>query len=382
MKKIPTIGFLSQFDPRDKRVSSGTSFKMAKELSKLGNLKWIPIELTSMGRNLARVEKFSKQFLHRNIMVRMTCLGASLSYKAIPTESFEDCDVIVAFFCSDKLANLKIDKPVIYFTDATFPAMIDYSPDFSHLPAFNRRQGTNLERRAVHNAAMTVFSSDLARNSAIKDLGANEQNTCVVEFGPNIDSEDIKSTVRTINKGEKLRILFQGVNWVRKGGDIAVSACKWLNENGVNATLTIVGIKELPTEYAGLSFVENLGFLNKNNPAEYALLTETIDSSHLLLLPTLNECSAVSFVEAAAFGLPVITHDTGGTANYVIDDFNGYCLSIGSKGEDFGRVIKAIVTENNLETMSQNAIRLYKEKLNYERWRRQITAIIEALVKK
>lgn len=110
MKKIPTIGFLSQFDPRDKRVSSGTSFKMAKELSKLGNLKWIPIELTSMGRNLARVEKFSKQFLHRNIMVRMTCLGASLSYKAIPTESFEDCDVIVAFFCSDKLANLKIDR--------------------------------------------------------------------------------------------------------------------------------------------------------------------------------------------------------------------------------------------------------------------------------
>lgn len=87
-------------------------------------------------------------------------------------------------------------------------------------------------------------------------------------------------------------------------------------------------------------------------------------------------------MEAAAFGLPVITHDTGGTANYVIDDFNGYCLSIGSKGEDFGRVIKAIVTENNLETMSQNAIRLYKEKLNYERWRRQITAIIEALVKK
>lgn len=43
-----------------------------------------------------------------------------------------------------------------------------------------------------------------------------------------------------------LRILFSGVDWERKGGEIAVDTVMQLNAAGIRATLYVAGIKDLP----------------------------------------------------------------------------------------------------------------------------------------
>lgn len=370
------IGFLSQFDPMDRKASSGTSYKMAEQIAKIGDIEWIPIELTKTGRNLCRIQIYANKFFKKKLMIKMTEFGSRHLYKPLHEAELKKYDIIVAFFCSDVLANIKAETPIIYFTDATFPAMLDYYPDFSNLWKFNRQQGINVESRAIQNATHTIFSSDWAKNSAIIDCGGLSEKTSVVEFGPNIDDKDIISNIRTYDPNGILKLLFLGVEWDRKGGAKAVEACRWLNAHGVRSELTIIGVPTLPQEIEDLPFVRNIGFLNKNNPKEYKKLTDIIGESHLLILPTKNECSAIAFAEACAYGLPIMTHDTGGISNYVENGYNGYRLPLSSSPEDFGKKILEIIESKQLEKLSENAITLYKQKLNYNVWREKVGQLI------
>lgn len=142
--------------------------------------------------------------------------------------------------------------------------------------------------------------------------------------------------------------------------------------NGIRAELTIIGVPTLPKEIENLPFVKNVGFLNKNNPTEYKRLTDIIGESHLLILPTKNECSAIAFAEACAYGLPIMTHDTGGISNYVENGYNGYRLPLSSSPDDFGKKILEIIEKRQLEKLSENAITLYKQRLNYNVWREKV----------
>ena len=100
-----------------------------------------------------------------------------------------------------------------------------------------------------------------------------------------------------------------------------------------------------------------------------------------MLLPTKAECAGIAFCEASAYGLPVFTYETGGIPNYIQNGVNGYMLSIGSNGEDFGRKIKCCLENGELEKMSVRSQQVYKERLNWNSWRIKIEGIIGDLMK-
>jgi hypothetical protein len=176
-------------------------------------------------------------------------------------------------------------------------------------------------------------------------------------------------------------VLFLGVDWKRKGGEIAVDAIKWLNENGIKSVLHIVGIQELDSSIANLPYVDNVGRLNKNDATQYNRLIELIKGSHCMLLPTMAECAGIAFVEASAYGLPSFTHDTGGVKDYVMNGVNGYTLPLGSTAEDFGRKIKECVQNGELGKMSETAIELYKSTLNWDNWAKEVTKVLMKVAK-
>lgn len=104
---------------------------------------------------------------------------------------------------------------------------------------------------------------------------------------------------------------------------------------------------------------------------------DAIKRSHLLLLPTSAECSAIVFSEAAAYGLPVFTYDTGGIGNYVIDGYNGYRLRLGASANDFSVKIKETLFDGKLTKLSGNALQLYADNLSWSAWSRRFRGIIE-----
>lgn len=375
-KKIK-LGFVQWNDPFDRRASSGTPYKMAEALRSIGcDVVWVRVRKTVAYRVYSKFVRLLNRTLPKKVNASHSVIGASLLSSGVDRDAIASCDVLFAPFSSESLFRLKTGKPLIYLSDATFGIMVDYY--FNNLLKCSVRQGNMVERSAIDNADEVVVSSDWAARSVVSDYHKDPAKVHVVEFGANVDEKDIVQ--KPFSYDGHLDLLFLGVDWIRKGGQIAVEACMWLNENGVPATLHIVGIKDLDPETRRLPFVDYAGFLNKNIPEQYDRLVELIGKCHCLLLPTLAECSAIAFCESSANGLPVFSHLTGGVGNYVQDGVNGYLLPLGSTGEDFGRRIRQCLESGELERMSVTARQLYRRKLNWGVWAAAMERLIAKVV--
>ncbi len=53
-------------------------------------------------------------------------------------------------------------------------------------------------------------------------------------------------------------------------------------------------------------------------------------------------------VEAAMYGLPAFTHNTGGVMSYVEDGVTGRGLQLGSTGEDFANAILDMLNKKSI----------------------------------
>ncbi len=375
------IGFLSQFSPNDRRDSSGTNYKMAEHLSKIGHLHWIKIRRQPWNRFVELFEKAFNKLSPKKIKLDGTLLWGRFCEKPLDKKELDRYDIIVAFFCSNTLARLNTDTTIIYFTDATFPCMLDYYRQWTNLPLWNRNSGTQVEKAAMDKASAIIVSSDWARNSAVQDLNQDKRKVHVVEFGANIDDSDLCIEIPHTSSGA-LELLFLGVDWERKGGAIAIDAINHLNNLGIKATLHIAGIKNPPAGIENNPHVNFMGFLNKNIPEHYRRLVDVIGRSTALLLPTKAECAGIAFAEAEAFGLPVFSHDTGGVSNYVHDGCTGRLLPLGSTGADFAEAIADAVRSGAIDRYSDNARALYKERLNWNTWGERVSVIINSIVDK
>lgn len=366
------IAYLGWHNPLDKKSLSGTPYQLCRSLEKIGyDIKWVKIKYTYVYRIFAKI--FS--LMRMNVIFTHSILGALLQSRTIRSRYLEDCDLVFAPFASEALFCLKTDKPIIYLSDATFNLMVGYY--YKNLSAKSIRQGNIIEKRALEKSMVVIVSSDWAYQSVIHDYNQDPSKVHVIEFGANIDEKDI--IPRTFMYNGHLDLLFLGVDWVRKGGPIAVEACRFLNENGIPSTLHVIGVSSLESNIKELPYVDFIGFLDKNDKDQYQKLIETIKKCHCLLLPTLAECAGIAFCESSANGLPVFSHETGGVGNYVVDGKNGYLLPIGSTGADFGKKIKECLYSGKLEQMSITAKAMYKEKLNWNVWADRVSVVISKI---
>ena len=374
-----TIGFMASNPLEDKRAYSGTMYSMAKALEGTGaKVVRIPVDSSSLLRKLylKAVKEVGRFFppLKGRLSKRLVWKSRIAALK-LDMSIIEKCDVIFAPMHSGTLFSLETSKPIVYLSDATFHAMIDYY--WFDFPKRDLEEGELIEKTAIEKATALIYPCRWAADSAVNDYGQPREKITLAYFGPNLDVSKISPHVFSFDG--HLDLLFVGVDWKRKGGDIAVGACKWLNENGVDATLHVVGIKSLDPSISSLPYVANHGFLNKNNPEEYSKIMSLYNQADCFLLPTLAECTGISFCEASTYGLPCFTHDTGGVSDYVLEGESGRLLPLGSTGEDFGRVIKNSVESGEMEQFSKGARRVVAERLSWELWAETVAGVIEKL---
>lgn len=363
-KIMKVIGYVSVANPfEDRKAWSGTIFKIREGLENAGyNVVWIPIKLGFLYRFANILSRFiygKGPREHGNFLTWIRAV--STSWELIGT-----CDYL--FFPGDCQITKyrKVDKPIIYYSDATFKQMIGYY--WKDLSGLLLREGDRNERIANDNSTIIIKSSHWAINSVVTDYQQKTSKCHVLEFGANIDERDIVKT--DIYHGGPVNILFSGVEWERKGADIAIDTVKELNRKGVEAKLFLVGIKEenIPEKYKNISCVDYIGFLNKNIPEQYQKLITIMGRCNLFLLPTKAACAGIVLCEASAFGLPIFTFDTGGIGNYVIDGMNGYKLTMDADANAFATKIKEAIETNELLKLREGCLNFYEEKLNWKAW--------------
>ena len=288
-------------------------------------------------------------------------------------------DVIFAPAAATEIAFLRTTTPIVYASDATFAAMWGYYDDFADLLSLSRLEGNLVERRAIGKAARVLYASDWAKDSAIRDYGADPRKLHVIPFGANLENPPDESTLLTRTREQRLRLLFVGVEWQRKGGPIAVQTFNALRRMGIPVTLAVVGCKPpgLP-ETPDLTIVP---FLNKNDPGQNQQLVDLYLNSDILLLPTRAECSGIAFCEAAAYGLPVFATQTGGVPSVVVNGVTGSLLPLHATGDDYARAIAELWRDaTRLRAMTQASRQAFEQRLNWNSWGKAAGEVIRSAV--
>ena len=379
---MQTIGIISRRNPFAKDSWSGTIASISEVLSNEYRLVWIPAKQSWLsllaGKGLTAVFRFAGMNFSR-YHTKM-CARSSARYIRRFTESSEGIDVLLAPAGAVYIAFLKTSIPIIYLSDATFELMVDYYSEFSKLPEFNKQAGNLIELLALKSAAHVVFSSNWAKSSAQNHYAVDPAKLSVIRFGPNTDYVKISeaSTRQPINSRDSLNLLFLGVDWKRKGGELALEAHRRLRDAyGVNSVLRIVGcspdIEPDPS-------VEVVGFLKKSDPIEHDRFRRILESSHVMLLPTQAECAGIAFVEAIAAGIPVVTCDTGGVSDYVLHGRTGLCLPLDSGPTEFAEAILSITsTDSEYERFCSECEKYHSDTLNWGFWLSKFNSVVASV---
>lgn len=373
-KKI-NVGVICKENPHDRRPQSGTTFQVFHALSQQRelNVYWIPFGDSFWSKAWLNLQKVIAKIFHISMPLDRSPLYIRLKEKVIDKQLLRNTDVLYCPFTQ----LIAVDKPTVYMSDALYHSMINYYWEADP----NSRKvkiGDKTQQMVLDHASRIVLPCQWAIDTALGFYHQPKEKVSLAEYGPNIDDTDV--VPHAWHYDGHLHILFLGIDWERKGGLKAVEACQWLNNNGVKATLHVVGTKYLEDKIKDLYFVDYVGFLNKNNRSQYNRLREVISLCHCMLLPTRAECTGIAFCESSANGLPSFAYHTGGVPNYVLNGKNGYLLPLSASGEDFGKKIKSCLESGDLERMSKTCLDVYHNVLNWKSWAQKTTkALVEVV---
>lgn len=378
------IAFLTATDARDKRSRSGTLYYMAKSLQEhcgdvyyLGPLTSRTEKITRFFNNIS-LKLFKKSYAYEH-SVLLAYSYSRIIKKKLQEELF---DVIFAPVASTELAFLPKQIPIIYTADATFSLISNYYPDyFSGQLRISIEEGNYIEQSAINNSDLLIYPSNWAANSAMDHYGADKSKIKIISYGANIDQTPPRDMILGKEKSDRCRLLFLGVDWERKGGEIAFETLLELDKLGLNAELTVCGC--IPPEEFKHENMKVIPFLDKNIPQQNKELEELLLNSDFLLLPSRTEAYGVVFCEANAYGLPVITTQTGGIPSVIDEGKNGFMLTLDSRGVDYANLIKEIYPDDErYHQLVRSSRKTYDEKLNWDIWGKRVNKFIGELITK
>ena len=277
-----------------------------------------------------------------------------------------DCDCVLALD-GLTIAYLETDLPIYYFWDCTFEGNLEY-PWFAKLTAPCLAAGHVMERNAIRNAAMSFYSSQWAVDSAIRSYGADPSRTKIVPLAANIDGERTLAEVESLilnRSTETVQLLFLGIDWLRKGGDLALAVVKELNARGTPAVLHVVGCAPQPASDIP-DFVRLHGFLDKGKPAELAQLQTLIGSAHFLIVPSLAEAFGAVFAEASSFGTPSLARRVGGVDSVVAEGINGHLFDRHASAAVYCETIEGLWSDpERYRALARSSFRHFRDHLTW-----------------
>ena len=375
------VGFVGRWSPEDKTAWSGSYFATCKEISKYYPVESFYYKWPFYIREYLILHKQVQKLWGKKIAVEFLRGYAKYFSKQLEKDlALRKVDILFCPGAPQLLAYCNTDIPIIYMTDATFQQLQHYYITFGDLAAYNIRQGIELDKRTFNKAAHCMLASDWAKSSAMNDYGIAEDKITVVPLGANLEKWPLKTVIKK-ERTEVCNLLFLGVEWERKGGQIALDTYYQLQKNNCKVTLTIAGC--VPPFMIEDPHVTVVPFINKNIPEEAKMLEQLIYKSHFLILPTRAECAGIVFCEASAYGVPSITTDTGGVTTYVENGVNGYTLPFTANANDYAeKILEIYRNDDKYDELCKNSHLRFQEKLNWEAWGKSFCNIAERINKK
>lgn len=280
------------------------------------------------------------------------------------------------------IAHLKKGRPLAFWTGATFGAMVHFYPDYSSLSKRAVRVGLDLDTRALERASVAFYASEWACRSAVEVHGADPEKIEFVPYGANMPISYGRHEVRDLiskRPHDACRLLFVGVDWMRKGGDRAVEVARLLNERGLPTELHVAGsapdsATELPR------WVHLHGFVDKSTEPGAAQMRRLFEASHFLIHPVTAEAFGVVFCEAAGHGVISLSSRVGGIPSAVQEGVTGALFDVDAASEKYAEYVWRLMEDRSgYEEMALRAFDEYQRNLNWEVQAKRVRARLEKI---
>lgn len=353
------LGFLSPNNPLDRRAFSGTAFFAARALVTHPDLR-----VRILGPH--RAPSVLDRVLRRR--------GPDFRINQLDLDGLDVVLGLVASPLLNRLLTHRPDLPILHITDAT--------------PAFLREaygwnvslEADAIEKRVAAHAAQIVYSSEQMARRAPHDLELGWLSPAVAPFGVNFDQVPDACPKKTpLNP---VNLLFVGLDWARKGGDVAVATLDALLVRGIEARLTVVG--RLPERHRDHPAITYTGYLNKNRPYHARRLTKLYSEAHFLILPSRGDCTPMVVAEAMIHGTPVLATDTGGLGSMIGGQGAGRLMQPMTPPENWADVIAELTRlPDAYALMSDAAFDRAQSTLSWDAWANWIATLArDAIVAK
>lgn len=365
------ITFVTIQDSTDISSFSGTGYFVPKslqnagaEVSYIGNLKRRPYLYIKLREYIARYI-FKRNYWYDRDPLVVKNFAKQIAKQLKNHES--DCLLSIS---SIPMAKLKTNVPIVFWTDAVLYDMIDFYPEYRNFSKSSTKTGNQIEKEALENCSLAIYSSEWAANGAIKHYNTPSEKVKVLNFGANLDNvmnrSAVENRIRNLSK-DVCRLLFVGVHWERKGGAIALQIAQVLHARGVAVELHILGVT-VPENVQIPNYVKTHGFVSKGTPEGKAKVESLINQSHFLLLPTRADCTPIVFAEFNSYGIPCITTNVGGNSSVITDEVNGKLFQLNAAPEEYADYINEIYNSNTeYARLAISSRDEYEKRLNWEK---------------
>lgn len=385
------IAFVTAYDVHDRPGwartlagfgAAGYYFTRALErqgvhITYLGPLRVEPSRLGTLKRRLYR--RVLGQRYHAELAT-----AVYRSYARQVAEKLRGTDVdIVLSQESGAVAYLESAHPVVVWTDAPYAAVIDSYDFATGLCGETRRGLVRMERTAVARASLVMYASEWAAQATMQHYGLDETRVKVVPWGANLDVHPSLPEVERLIQARPstpCRLVFCGLDWDRKRGDLTVAVAETLNRRGVPTELTLIGAT--PPSAASLPpFVKCLGFFDMATPEGRRQIDEAIASSHFLLLPSRAETFGHVLCEANAFGVPCLVTAVGGMPTAIRHGVNGRLYPLDAGADVYAEDIASLMRDADAyRSLARRSFAEFESRLSYDAAARTVRALIEPLI--
>ncbi len=377
------LGFATTFDSTDVANWSGTPFYMAKGFQQLGiaveymgNLKrQLPplFKLKQFWKSLAAGQRESPRF---NI-------HAARFYSAQVAKQLNDTSVDVILAPQiNPICYLDCKQPLVLWTDGLYASLLGFYSAFSNHSASSIEQGNIITHECLSRCSLAIFSSDWAARTALEIYGMPRDKVKVVPFGANLETNhtvaDIQEMIKLRSK-EKVKLLFIGKHWDRKGGDTVFRVAKALHAAGQPVEVNFVGCHP-PADIDIPPYIKCHGFISKRTAEGSAKIKSLFHESHFLFVPSRAEAYGIVFCEANAFGLPCLTTQVGGIPTVVKDNINGMTFPLTAPAEQYAEYIMQLMqSPARYQDLALSAYNEYSTRLNWTTANNTVSKLIKQL---
>jgi alpha-maltose-1-phosphate synthase len=251
------------------------------------------------------------------------------------------------------LLSCLIRKPVF----VTLNNIPDYNRYISHQYQSNIKR--SLKYFFIERIAFKISLSESLRKHYV-DIGFKERKINVI---PNMLDEKVISVAQVDRfKTNKLRIVYVGMLYRQKGVDILIRAFKKCLDEGIKATLTVVG--DGPERENLISLAKELNVkasISFTGKIDYSDIYAFYNGADLLVHPArFWEAFGRTIIEAMSLGLPVIVSDVGAPPEIVGEKMLIF------KSEDYvdlSRKIKRLYANHTL--VNRLTVKLRNKSENY-----------------